>query len=235
MKRSRGSFNKVASDQCIEQTINREQKCHGGIKGYSTSEGTVQRWVLTSHIVSECISQLNGESNHQKKSLPKDLGPSRKKFDVKLAKKAYDILSNWGNPFTKRDTLINICSGVEATPDIQCDILSAEMVGETGLKKFWDERILSKEVDFYAPIKRLKLKSFENLCVRKNIKLKEKSVVIAAERGIFGRLLTIARSQDGLSLKQILCYSLSPIPWALGHSDGSLVKTTKSKLLGKHN
>lgn len=43
---------------------------------------------------------------------------------------------------------------------------------------------------------------------------------------MFGRLLAIARNRDGLSLKEILCYSLSPIPWALG-----LVKTVKSKLL----
>ena len=27
----------IASDQCIEQTFNREQKCCGGITGFSTS------------------------------------------------------------------------------------------------------------------------------------------------------------------------------------------------------
>lgn len=48
---------------------------------------------------------------------------------------------------------------------------------------------------------------------------------------MFGRLLAIARNRDGLSLKEILCYSLSPIPWALGLPDGGLVKTVKSKLL----
>ncbi|XP_065652108.1 uncharacterized protein LOC136079746 [Hydra vulgaris] len=61
--------------------------------------------------------------------------------------------------------------------------------------------------------------------------LKEKSFTISAERSMFGRLLVIARGREGLTLKQILCYSLSPIPWALGLPDGSLVKTNKMNLL----
>ena len=35
VRRTPGKFNKVPSDQCIGQTINRKQKGHGGIKGYS--------------------------------------------------------------------------------------------------------------------------------------------------------------------------------------------------------
>ena len=35
VKRSVGKFNRVPSDQCIEQTINRQQKCSGGITGFS--------------------------------------------------------------------------------------------------------------------------------------------------------------------------------------------------------
>ena len=35
----------LAPDQVIEQTINRDQKCSGGIKHVSTSKGSVQRWV----------------------------------------------------------------------------------------------------------------------------------------------------------------------------------------------
>ena len=85
-------------------------------------------------------------------------------------------------------------------------------------------------MDFYAPIKKLNLKSFK---VPKTIKLKDKSVIIVAERTIFARFLALAQSQGALAHKQIFCYSLSPIPWALGLPDGNYVKTTKSKLLSK--
>ena len=41
MRRTPGKFNKVASDQVIEKTVNKEQKGSGGIIGFSTSERTV--------------------------------------------------------------------------------------------------------------------------------------------------------------------------------------------------
>ena len=58
VRRQPGKFNKIPSDQAIEQTINRDQKCPGGIIGFSTSEGTVQRWLLTSHVAAKSQSQL---------------------------------------------------------------------------------------------------------------------------------------------------------------------------------
>lgn len=58
VRRQHGNINKIPSDQAIEQTINRPQKCSGGITGFSTTEGTVQRWVLTSHIAAKCRSNI---------------------------------------------------------------------------------------------------------------------------------------------------------------------------------
>jgi len=37
----------------VKQTIDREQKCASGIVRYSTSEGTVQRRVLTRHVAAK--------------------------------------------------------------------------------------------------------------------------------------------------------------------------------------
>ena len=44
VKRSPGNFNMLPPDEVIEQIMNRDQKGHGGIVGYSTSADTVQRW-----------------------------------------------------------------------------------------------------------------------------------------------------------------------------------------------
>ena len=159
---------------------------------------------------------------------------SRIEFNNKSADRAFEVLKNWGNPFENRDSLVNICSGVEATQEIKHDVINARNIGESELNKFWTDRIQANK-DFYAPLKKMKLKSFGSLKVKKTIKLKEKSVVIAAERGLFARLLTIAQTTSGLTLKQILSYSLSPIPWALGLPDGGYVKTNKAKLLSKYN
>ena len=76
-------------------------------------------------------------------------------------------------------------------------------------------------------------KSFKTLEVKKTIKLKHKSLIIAAEKTIFARFLALAQSQGTLTPTTLFCCSLNPIPWALGLPDGSYVKTAKSKLLSK--
>ncbi|MEL7340934.1 MAG: hypothetical protein AAGM67_10640, partial [Bacteroidota bacterium] len=54
---------------------------------------------------------------------------------------------------------------------------------------------------------------------------------ITAERGIFAKLLVIGEKRCTVSMQELLSYSLGPIPWSLAKPDGTLVKTTKSKLL----
>ena len=48
---------------------------------------------------------------------------------------------------------------------------------------------------------------------------------------MFGKLLIIAQQREEVSMKEVLSYSLSPIPWSLALPDGGLVKTVKAKLL----
>ena len=87
----------MPSDQCIEQTVYRQQKCRGGITGFSASVSTVQRWVLTSHISSRCLVNLENDLGKQMESAksPKDLSNSRSKLNTKGMNDAYDILCNW--------------------------------------------------------------------------------------------------------------------------------------------
>ena len=228
VKRTAGRFNRTASDQTIEQTINRDQKCHGGITGYSTTAGTVQRWVLTSHTFAQCQQQL--EEHLHIDSSPvrtKDLGPDRMKFDTECVTRVLDILRSMGNPFIERESLVNLCSGLEAPADVTNDLLNAEQLGSAAAFKF------SEENAFYSPIKKQNLKTFKSMVVKKTLNSSGKSFSIAAERSLFGRLLIIAQSRTSLSMKDVLTFSLSPIPWALGTADGGLVKTQKSKLIGK--
>ena len=56
-KKQDGRFNRVASDQTIEQTINKHQKPHGRITD-TTTPGTMQRCVLTSFITGQSELQV---------------------------------------------------------------------------------------------------------------------------------------------------------------------------------
>ena len=57
VKRVPGKICRLQSDQVIEQTVDQYQKRPGGIIGFSTTEGTVKRWILTSHIAARLISR----------------------------------------------------------------------------------------------------------------------------------------------------------------------------------
>ncbi|CAB4021754.1 Hypothetical predicted protein, partial [Paramuricea clavata] len=109
VRRQHGRFNKIPSDQAIEQTINREQKCAGGIIGYSTDKGTVQRWSLTSHIAAKCQSKLEeflgmSEAN----SVTKDLARKRIRHDEECVARSYDLIKEWGTPFKENTSLIHL-------------------------------------------------------------------------------------------------------------------------------
>ena len=140
VRRTKSSSNKVASDQCIEQIVNREQKFRGGICGFNTSEAIVQRWVLTSHCAAQCVAILRNDLRCSKTNQkPKDLGKSRIGFSNKSADLAYDVLKQWGNPFDERDSLINVCSIKKDTPAIRDDITNALKIGENALDTFWKD------------------------------------------------------------------------------------------------
>ena len=137
VRRQQGRFNKIPSDQAIEQTVNREQKCAGGIVGYSTSEGTVQRWVLTSHIAAKCQSKMDEFLGMtEAKCVTKDLAKKRILYDEECIFRSYDLIKEWGTPFKENSCLVHLSSGLQSSSDIQDDMINAEkstvqLLGET--------------------------------------------------------------------------------------------------------
>ena len=232
VRRQHGKFNKIPSDQAIEQTINKDQKCAGGTIGYSTFEGTVQRWVLTSHVAAKCQSNMEeflglSEAN----SVTKDLARKRIVFDEECVVRSYDlIVEGGGTPFKENTSLIHVSSGLECGADIEADMVNTENKGEEAMCTFIANRIESAEEDLYAPIPKLMLKTFSAMKAKKSCCIKDKNLTLKADRDIFARLLVI-REKRGVSLKEVLTYSLGPIPWSLATGDRGFVKTVISKLL----
>ena len=72
VKRARGNFNKLPPDQVIEQTINKEQKGSGGIIGISTSDGAIEKWILSSYIIAGLMANIKESVNlREEKMFPK--------------------------------------------------------------------------------------------------------------------------------------------------------------------
>lgn len=102
-------------------------------------------------------------------------------------------------------------------------------IGKGCLKKFVEERLISKEVPFYDPIEKNKLKTFTSMQVKITMKAKGKEIILKADRNIFSGLLVI-HEKRGISLSDVLKFSLGPVAWSLANVDGTIFKTVKSRL-----
>ena len=95
----------------------------GGIIGFSSSEGTMQRWVFTSHIVAEFRSNLEVDLGIKKgtKKL-KDLRKSKIKYDEDMVSKCCDLLKQWPPMFDNSTCIVSLSSGVNASADVKSQV-----------------------------------------------------------------------------------------------------------------
>ena len=190
LRRKLGSFNKVPSDQVIEQTINKDQKGSGGTVSFSISESTVQRWIVSNHIISRILGDfqqsldLLGEDNKCK-----DLLAFRMKFDEDKVKSAYDLLTSRGNPFRPSESLTNL-SGVTLSV-IECSMICYRQKKLRGIsyKSSLLRELNQIKKSFCAPIKQNKLQTFSSLRISKDVKVNEKTVTVKSSYQVFSRFM----------------------------------------------
>ena len=124
------------------------------------------------------------------------------------------------NPFEEAE-LTSLSSGIIQTEKALTDLMEAEKIGEKELVNFQQERLYSDEVNFYDPIKKLKLGTFSKL-ITKAVKIKSSGKIaqFSVQSNIFGKIALIQHF-----------YPLGPVPWSLASCSGELVKTSKSALM----
>ena len=140
----------LSPDQVIEQTINKDQKGPGGIIGISTtSQGKMQRWVLSSHNTATLIADLRKRLNLViGDNTAKDLCLKRIRFDEKAVKKCDELINSWTNPFTKASNIFCLSSGFVPYYEVQYDLLEAQKIGRLCVDTFITERIETNNIDF---------------------------------------------------------------------------------------
>ena len=92
------------------------------------------------------------------------------------------------NPFEEAE-LTSLSSGIIQTEKALTDLMEAEKIGEKELVNFQQERLYSDEVNFYDPIKKLKLGTFSKL-ITKAVKIKSSGKIaqFSVQSNIFGKI-----------------------------------------------
>ena len=133
------------------------------------------------------------------------------------------------HPFLEME-LVGLFSGLVPTGKTKRALLEAELRGEEELKKFIEERLVNQTVDFYELIRLLRLRTFASMKKAVELKTKSKVVQFSAQSDIFGKI-SLMQQNKKVELKNVFCYPLGPVPWALATNNGELMKTSKPKLM----
>jgi len=237
------SFNRVSPDMALEQTINRDSKTKGGIVGVSGTQGTRDKRALSAHMMAtatKAVKVMSGMATAP--TTQKEFGKERLQRDESDVLKIMKCIdTKMKNPFDiseyegEKLPLINIASGTVAPTDVCESLLSAKEQGKNAMDEFVQERLVLGETNFWEPIKKTNIKTFQSLT--KPIKVtkdKQNLKIINIDRQVYGRLLVISKDRD-VDLKNVLSYELAPVPLSLANMDGSLRKTQKSNLLKELN
>ncbi|XP_050505694.1 uncharacterized protein LOC126883969 [Diabrotica virgifera virgifera] len=230
IRRTTKPFSRNPIDITLEQTINAHAASRSsGIINMTNSVGARQKWAITHSLRTNMISKLMDFCNlYSKDDITKDLRKSSICHSNKNVENLLTIIQQCTNPFSSnlsQENLYNISSGQSVSEDIYTFLSNIETTGELQRIKFITESQIDPE-RFDKAILKNTVVNFASKCVKK-VKINGKVKEVTIQRDIFGRLL-YASLQSHIDLKEALKYPLTPIPFSLCHSDGSICKTQKS-------
>ena len=110
---------------------------------------------------------------------------------------------------------------------LQSALLRANSVGTDYFPKFLKKRVESSKIPLYRPLKKNKLKTIKSKVEKKNHQVDSNNVTVTADRDMFTQMLLIQEvRKELLSIRELVKYSLGPLPLALATGDGGLQKTS---------
>ena len=228
-------FARVPCDLTIEQTANRDSKTKGGMTGFTTNKGAVNRWSRAHHeraAITRRCEEMAGRG--QQSSVHRDLKESQMKTDQESVDNIRETIINMVNPFDpeiEADSaeLIHLSSGAVATPEVCSDLLDAYKKGNQIFLEFSEKRLQKGEADLHDRLAKMNLKTFSSIGKAAN-KDKEAKQSLRSDRELMATLVIIGKVRT-IDLRRMLSHCLGPLPASIAKLDGCLVKTNKAKML----
>ena len=141
------------------------------------------------------------------------------------------------NPFDvpDKERIYIIFSGNPVPVDAETDILSAEIMGRKQREEFTAKLCANSQVNFFEPIKQLKLKTMAVAEKASKLTNSQGKVVQYKEQADLAVTLLVRSQVQNAQLDLLellsLSYSLFTVPPSLGTADGWLNKTAKAAIL----
>ena len=131
------------------------------------------------------------------------------------------------------DLLYRISSGKPVPKEVEEDVFRADPAGIKLKQTFVKERLnpATKTKRFYDPVKKLKLKSMGDVEAQSRV-AKDKTITYAEQSDFAIQAIAKATSlEKPISLEELMSYSITSVPSALGTPDGFFCKTNKATIV----
>ena len=240
IKTKKGSFNGVAADMKLEQTIQRSSKSSHGIIGQTRSLGYVTQWQLLYHellgisnVFRDITNPYHSDSDSETR-VHHELAKSKIREINAFIDKVFQFFKDRGNPYCLHESslkLKNVSSQVIAHDDVKEKHLNFHELSKAKFNDF-RERVYVKKTSFlYEKITKFKLMKVDFVPDTKNDSTKDVKMS-AKEIKVARKLLNTAKNRFQGALEPILKHdvtSYSPL------YDGIYMTNTpnKSQLIGE--
>ena len=234
------SFNGIWTDMAVEKTVIRDSKSDSGIVGVTRRKGALLRWYLSRHIMgnySEVVKHRAGLIHSEEDPVIKVSDSSLQKDEDDVKTLMNHIHSSMSNPFAldtdNEGVLINISTGLQATDEVKDSLLEAVETGKAKLESFVRSNLeLGSNGNFYSPISRLKLKTFQSMTIPTKLSTRSEGIKRAnvSPEKIFRRDLALAEFREDVTVEALMSHPIGSVPLSLFNEDCPLRKTNKSDL-----
>lgn len=221
--------NRCAVDKTMEETFMWHAKSPGGpgssgagTSGILTNYEAYQRWVRTTHLrslyVDAALAMAGMVDDDNSGTCHHDLRPREINKSEEHVKRAMDAVTSFLNPFQldNKDQLIILSSGGAATDDVTKDVLGADIAGQKARDDFVRDR-LEQNRDFFEPVKKMNLKTLEDMNVMRKTKTAKHKVVQYKEQSTVAFRLLLKSQAEGvqINMKELVSYPLTTVPFSL--------------------
>ena len=256
VKRSDDHFSQIPTDQATEW-INKICKLNNGIIGITRNDQAMDKFCITwgtRSKVSQTVRTLLGdveEESPEHTFTRHDALPSRVALNEEHVQALisqldnYDIFCRAGiniedvpddlflefeKPISDSPKLVSLATKDVASDDKKKDLMETEAKGAEAVVQNVHQRLISREVGFFQPFKKMNLKTFAAL-YKVSVVSKQKGQIVKADRKLLERLLTAAHAGRSIEIGSILRHELSPVPLSFAKVGCSMNTTMKSELM----
>jgi hypothetical protein len=178
---------------------------------FRKNSGAVHRWELNATYragLRRCL--LQHTSYKQPSNTHSDLSPSR--MDQTDVSNIIALLNDtFVHPFSSSE-LVSISSGVTVPMEFVDEVLNAKQIWINLMTQFVKERLETDAPrDIFETIPRKNLFTFSKLVKSSKIQVKDKEVMLIADKNLFGKISIIMQKRQ-LDLATVFQYPLGPLP-----------------------